>query len=72
MNDLNKLKQTLLGVKASEQEQIYSLCQIMEICGGYEQLMNLPLSSLKHIGKYLEKVNKEMQKGMKMPGMRKR
>ena len=70
MNDLNKLKQTLLGVGNSEEEQIYSLCRIMEICGGYEQLMNLPLTSLKHIGKYLQKVNKEMEKGMKIPGRR--
>jgi len=43
----------------------------MELVGGYEQLMNLPLSSLKEIIKYLEFVNKQQEK-IKMPRMRRR
>lgn len=47
-----------------ELNQIYNLCAVMEICGGYEQLLNLPLPSLELIMKFLEFRSKEESKGM--------
>lgn len=70
MTKLNELKKRLLGESPSDQEEINDLCRIMEICGGYEQLMNLPLSSLKHIGEYIKKSNQQIEKGMRVPNKR--
>lgn len=64
MSELEKLKKVLLGGQPTEQERIYSLCAVMEIVGGYDQLMNLPLPALNHILKYLEHVNKKTKEGM--------
>ena len=64
MNELNKLKKRLLKEGASEADQVYSLCAIMEVVGGYEQLMNLPLPALKAVGDYLDFKAKQEQKSM--------
>ena len=45
----------------------------MEICGGYEQLLNLPLPALKGIMDYLEyqeEKRKEIEKEMMKKGRR--
>lgn len=68
--ELQNLKNVLFN-KGSNDEGVYMLCAVMELVGGYEQLMNLPLSSLKEIIKYLEFVNKQQEK-IKMPRMRRR
>lgn len=60
---LNNLKNKLFK-KDSEINQVYNLCAVMEICGGYEQLQNLPIPALSMIMKYLEHVNKQATKGM--------
>ncbi len=71
MKELEKLKRRLFSQEPSEQEQIFGLCEVMEICGGYEQLINLPLPALKFIFRYLEYINKQLKKDMpKMPSLK--
>lgn len=71
MNALEKLKRRLAKQEPSEQDQVHNLCAVMEICGGYEQLVNLPLPTLNHILKYLEFLDKMSKKDMsKMPHTR--
>lgn len=65
MKGLTQLKQRLLGQKSNEQETVYSLCAVMEKVGGYEQLMNLPMSALNEVLDYLEHINKPQKKGKK-------
>lgn len=62
--ELEKLKKSLQSKSAKEQEQIYVLCKVMEICGGYTELMNLPLPALNHIIRYIEYCNKEQEKAI--------
>ena len=65
--ELEKLKKQLFNGESND-EGVFNLCAVMELVGGYEQMMNLPLSALPQIFKYLEFVNKETNKGMpKMP-----
>jgi len=64
MKGLEQLKRRLFKQEPSEQEQVYNLCAVMEICGGYEQLVNLPLPALNYILKYLEFLEKQAKKGM--------
>ena len=55
MNTLDSLKQRLLSKKSSnEQDAVNNFCMVMEICGGYTQLMNLPLSAIEPILKYIK------------------
>lgn len=54
MKGLELLKKGLLKQKSNEQDTVNNLCMIMEACGGYEQLMELPMSSINPILKYLE------------------
>ena len=60
---IESIQNSLVG-KGSELNQVYNLCAVMEICGGYEQLQNLPIPALNLIMKYLEFVNKQASKGM--------
>lgn len=70
MTNLMRLK-NVLNKGNSELNQVYNLCAVMEICGGYEQLQNLPIPTLNFIMKYLEEKNKQESKGMsKTPGGR--
>ena len=61
MKNLQKLKSVL---DKSKEDEVFSLCAVMEICGGYEQLLNLPIPALNEIGRYLRFVNKQNQKNM--------
>ena len=54
MNALNLLKQRLLKQTSNEQDVVNNLCMMMEICGGYEQLMNLPMSAVDPMLRYLK------------------
>lgn len=54
MNALNKLKQRLLNRGSDEEHAVRNLCKIMEICGGYKQLMELPMTAIDPILKYLK------------------
>ena len=54
MNALNLLKKGLLSKSSEEQDAVRNLCRVMEICGGYSQLMELPLSAIDPILKYLK------------------
>lgn len=60
--NLEKLKHRIFKGNQSELNQVYNLCAVMEICGGYEQLLNLPIPTLKMIMKYLEFINKKTEK----------
>lgn len=62
MNDLSNLKQKLTGESVNEQQQVYNLCAVMEICGGYEQLINLDIPTLNQILKYLNEQSKLAEK----------
>jgi hypothetical protein len=65
MNELERLKKKLFKQESSELDEIYSFCAIMELVGGYEQLLNLPLTALPLIFKYMEFINKEQEKAYK-------
>ena len=61
---LEKLKKKLKK-DSLEDDEILGLCSVMEVCGGYQQLLELPLPALNGIMKYLEfqaKQNQEMGK----------
>lgn len=66
MNGLNLLKQRLLGNSSSEQDSVNNLCMIMELCGGYTQLMELPMTSVDPILKYLKFKQEQENKRFKM------
>jgi len=69
MSELEKLKRRLFKQEPSELDRIYNLCAVMEVCGGYEQLLNLPVAALNYILKYLEFLDKKAKK--EMPRIRK-
>jgi len=54
MNNLNLLKKRLLQPGSSEQDVVNNLCMVMELCGGYAELMELPMTSVEPILKYLK------------------
>ena len=59
MNNLEQLKKRLLGrEKHGKNNQIFNLCAVMEIVGGYAQLQELPLPTVDWIVKYLIERNK--------------
>jgi len=66
MNDLSLLKQRLLKESNSEQDSVNNLCMIMEICGGYNQLMEIPMTSIDPILKYLKFKREQEDKRFKM------
>jgi len=61
MEELQKLKNRLFQGQ-SEQNEVFGLIAVMEICGGYEQLLNLPLDAVRVIHKYLEYQAKQINK----------
>ena len=66
MSNLNQLKQRLLQNSNNEQEAVNNLCMIMEMCGGYNQLMELPITSVEPILKYLKFKREQEDKRFKM------
>ena len=66
MNNLNLLKQRLLQQSNSEQDAVNNLCMIMESCGGYNQLMEIPMTSIEPILKYLKFKREQEDKRFKM------
>jgi len=54
MNALTLLKQGLLKQNSNEQDAVTSLCMVMEVCGGYKQLMELPMPAVEPILKYIK------------------
>ena len=62
MNNLQRLKKRLFKQEPSEKDQVNSLCAVMEICGGYEQLMNMPIPVMHAVLKYLEWKAKQEEK----------
>lgn len=69
--ELERLKNRLLKGE-SEKNQVFNLCRVMEVCGGYEQLMNLPIPALTLILNYLEQMDKNAQKSLPKMSRRKR
>lgn len=62
MKELEQLKRRLFKQEPSEKDTVYNLIEVMKIVGGYEQLMNLSISSCMQIIKYLNFINKEQEK----------
>ena len=60
--NLQDLKNALFSKQ--NDEGVFNLCAVMELVGGYSELMNLPLPALKEIIKYLEFVNEKQEKSM--------
>lgn len=60
---LQRLKNVLHNNEGKD-EGVYNLCAVMELVGGYSELMNLSLSAVHEILDYLEFVNKEQTKNM--------
>lgn len=61
MKELERLKRQLLKQEPSEQDFIRRLCQVMEIVGGYDNLMNLPMPALYQIFEYINYTEKKSQ-----------
>ena len=57
LTSLDQLNNQLFNGQ-SELNQVFNLCAIMKICGGYEQLQNLPIPALEMILEYIQHVNK--------------
>jgi len=66
MKHLNQLRERLLSQSNSEQDAVNNLCMIMEICGGYNQLMEIPMTSIEPILKYLKLKREQEDKRFKM------
>ena len=64
MLTLHEIKQSLMqkGNPSKEKKQVDTLCAVMEVVGGYEQLQNLPLPALTEIIESLERREEEMKK----------
>jgi len=62
MKSLNELRRILFKQVPSEQDTVYSLCVIMEKVGGYQNLMNMPISAVMQVNKYLEYLSKQSKK----------
>ena len=67
--ELSNLKNKLFS-KGTKDGDVYNLCAVMEVCGGYSELLNLPIPTLTIIMDYLEFINKETTKGMPKAGGR--
>ena len=63
-NELEKLKNRILGQADSDTEQTRVLIQIMREVGGYEQLINMPISAIKQVYDFLKWEAKEFEKKM--------
>lgn len=62
---LQELKKRLQGKKQESNNKnlaVFNLCAVMEVCGGYDQLLNLPMPALKGIIEYLEFQKAEQEK----------
>ena len=70
LNSLEQLEKTLNKSKG-EKNQVITLYMVMEKVGGYEQLLNLPLSSVKEIVECIEYEAKEKQKANKKQNRKK-
>jgi hypothetical protein len=69
MKELEKLKKVLFKEELSEKEQVFILCKIMEIVGGYEVLMNMPIPAVCLVSDYLDYLKKQEDKeASKMKG----
>ena len=60
------LKIGLLKQSSEEQDAVHNLCLIMEVVGGYNQLMELHLSAIEPILKFLKKRNEQENKRFEM------
>lgn len=75
MNELEKLKRKLFKQEPKEDDVFRRLCQVIEICGGYQNFLETPIPIILEIIKYLEyqeKTEAELYKSFKIPHMRKR
>ena len=71
MKNQTNLQDLKTALNKPKDEGVYNLCAVMELVGGYDQLMNLPMSAISQILKYIEFVNKKQEDSMpKMPGKR--
>jgi len=63
MNQLAELKQRLKNTGLSnDQITVVNLCEVMQVVGGYSQLLELPLPAIDAVLWYLEWKNKEEEK----------
>ena len=62
MNGLQKLKSGLLKQTPTDKDLVINLCAVMEIVGGYEQLMNMPLPAVTEVIQYLQEKAKAESK----------
>ena len=66
MNELEELKKRLFKQGLSEEDNILcNLCEVMKICGGYSELMKLPMPALLAVLEYFELKTKEEEKAHK-------
>jgi len=64
--ELEKLKTRLLkSGPTSDFSQVITLCDIMKIVGGYEQLMNMPIPAMQVVAEYINWSNEQENKSMK-------
>lgn len=61
MSELERLKKRLLSSK-NKNNEAYNLCAVMEVVGGYSELMNMPLPAVEIVVEYLKEKNKPPKK----------
>ena len=59
--ELDNIRNVIFN-QGGEKHQVFNLCAVMDIVGGYDQLMNLSLPTLNEVFNYLEYLNKEEKK----------
>lgn len=64
MNELNLLKERLLKQRGTEKDVVFNLCAVMEVVGGYSQLMEIPISAIEPILQYVKFKNEQENKKM--------
>ena len=65
MEPLQGLKEGLLSGLSKDKQEAYNLCTVMEMVGGYSELLKLPLPALSVIMEYLEWKKKQDEKTFK-------
>lgn len=60
LQELSNLRNRLFK-GGSKRDQIFTYCELMQYVGGYEQMMNLPVTAVGPIIEYIKYKNKKMK-----------
>lgn len=74
MNGLEKLKKRLFKQSPKESDIFFRFCEIISLCGSYQNFLETPIPVIMELNKYLEELAKreaEMMKKLKIPRLKK-